>query len=535
MNDKLQKPDHDTGLCISDESLFLAQASVDRYSDTIVWLDKTAKIIYANNAACSTLGYTRDELLSMTIHEVDPDFPPEAWLPHIEELKKVSSMTFESHHRKKDGTRFPVEVTCNYFEHDGTFYSFAFNRDVTERKKTEETLKFTQFTVDRASENLFWLDDTAAIIYVNDAACKTLGYTREELLTMTIHQVDPDFPPEAWLPHIKELREAGSITFESRHRRKDGHIFPVEITGNYIEYNGRFYSFAFDHDITERKRVEAELEKHRIHLEQLVEERTAELKQAMEQLVQSEKLAALGHLVAGVAHELNTPLGNTRMVASALGEEIRNFEKVYESGNLKKAELDTFLNRSREAAALLESNSSRAAELIGQFKQVAIDQTSMRKRKFDLLQTMEELLATLQPQFRHTGHRVELSIPGGIVMDSYPGPLGQVITNLVANSLIHGFSNTENGVIKIKATATEQNSINIIYSDNGCGIPEDSRKRVFEPFYTTRLGQGGSGLGLYIIYNLVTGLLGGSISIDPGYIGGVSFVIDLPAEAAGKS
>lgn len=517
-----------TNACIQDESLFLAQASVDRSSDTIVWLDRDARIIYVNDAAVKSLGYSKNELLNMTIHQVDPDFPPEAWLPHVEEIRQSGSLTFESNHRKKDGTIFPVEVTCNYFEHGDRFYSFAFNRDITARKKTEEALKLTQFSVDRASENLFWLDEQARLIYVNDAACETLGYTRDELLSMTIHQVDPDFPPEAWLPHIEELRKAGSLTFESRHRRKDGHIFPVEVTGNYIEYNGRFYSFAFDHDISERKRVEAELEQHRKNLEKLVEERTAELRKAMEQLVQSEKLAALGHLVAGVAHELNTPLGNTRMVASTLKEDLAVFENALQGDNLKRSDLDIFLNRSREAVKLLESNSSRAAELISQFKQVAIDQTSMRRRKFNLLSTLEELLATMQPQFRSTGHRVVFDIPQNIEMNSFPGPLGQVITNLTGNSLLHAFSKKNEGIINIHAMRTEPELITIIYSDNGCGIPEESRRRVFEPFYTTRLGQGGSGLGLYIVYNLVTGVLGGTIDIDKDYKEGTRFNLYLP-------
>lgn len=515
--------------CIPDESLFLAQASVDRSADTIVWLDKDARIIYVNDTALTTLGYSRDELLNMTIHDVDPDFPPEAWPSHVEEIKKAGSMTFESHHRKKNGIKFPVEVTCNYFEHNGSFYSFAFNRDITERKRIEEALKLTQFSVDRASENLFWLDENAKLIYVNDSACATLGYTREELLNMTIHQIDPDFPAEAWLPHIEELRKIGSMTFESRHRTKDGRIFPIEITGNYIEYNGKSYSFAFDHDISERKRIENELENHRLHLEKLVEERTAELRQVMEQLVQSEKLAALGNLVAGVAHELNTPLGNTRVVASALSEDLNSFENAMQGDNLRRSDLELFLRRSREAARLLEINSSRAAELISQFKQVAIDQTSVRKRKFNLLKTLEELLATLQPQFRNTNHIIELSIPPEYEMDSYPGPLGQVISNLVGNSLLHAFSGIDNGLIKISALKTEDVNIIITYTDNGCGIPVENRNRIFEPFYTTRLGQGGSGLGLYIVYNLVTGVLGGSVSIDQNYTGGTSFIIEIPA------
>ena len=512
---------------IAQDEMFLAQASVEMSSDTIIWLNENARIIYANKAAMETLGYSREELLEMTIHDVDTDFPPEAWLPHVEELRKAGSLRFESHHQSKDGRRIPVEVTCNYFEHDGKYYSFAFNRNITDRKKTEEALLLTQFSVDRASDNLFWLDDHARIIYANESACRCLGYTKEEMLSMTIHQVDPDFPPEAWIPHIEGLKKKGSLTFESRHKRKDGSLFPVEITGNYIEYNGRFYSFAFDRDITQRKRVEKELEDHRHKLEELVEERTAELRKAMEQLVQSEKLAALGQLVAGVAHELNTPIGNTRTVASSYGEELEAFAAAIKNNTLSQVQLDTFLRRSREAVSLLESNSERASELIGQFKQVAVDQTSKRKRTFELLRTVEDLLATLQPQFKHTRHTVEIDIPESITMDSYPGPLGQVIANLVGNSLVHGFENIEQGTIYIHAENIEGHTVKLTYTDNGKGIPEQNRAHVFEPFYTTHLGKGGSGLGLYIVYNLITGVLGGTVEIRQA-AAGVWFEIMLP-------
>ena len=518
----------------NEESQFLAQASVDRSADTIVWLDRNAKLIYVNNSACETLGYSREELLKMTIHDIDVDFPPEAWAPHVEYIRKVGSLCFESRHKSKNGNIIPVEVTCNYFEHDGNFYSFAFNRNISERKKNEEILKLTQYSVDRAAENIIWLDENANIIYVNDASCTSLGYSREELLKMKIHSIDPDFPAEAWRPHIEDLKKRKAITFESRHRTKDGRVFPVEVTGNYIEYNGRYYSFAFDRDISERKRVEKELELHRENLEKLVEKRTSDLKKAMEQLVQSEKLAALGQLVAGFAHELNTPLGNTRMMASALKEEVLKFSEAVQGGVLTKSYLDSYLQRSLEAIKLLENNASRASELISKFKQVAVDQASTRKRKFHLKTTLEELISTLQPQFKHTNHKVILEIPPDIELDSYPGPLGQVIANLIGNSLLHGFKNGFNGEIRIRAVKTDSEKVRIEYSDNGSGIPDGIRNRIFEPFFTTKLGQGGSGLGMYIVYNLISSVLDGNISINPELTKGIGFIITLPLQSFDK-
>jgi signal transduction histidine kinase len=197
--------------------------------------------------------------------------------------------------------------------------------------------------------------------------------------------------------------------------------------------------------------------------------------------------------------------------------------------------MDEFLDRGREAVDLLERNSARAADLIGHFKQVAVDQSSARRRSFDLGQLVEEMLVTLRLTFKHTRHRIEVDIPAGLVMDSYPGPLEQVMANLVANSLVHGFVGIDEGRIELHAQALGEKQLLIRYLDNGVGIPTDTLNRIFEPFFTTRLGQGGSGLGLYIVYNLVTGVLGGTIEVasSPGH--GVGITLTLPRSAQDHS
>lgn len=282
-----------------------------------------------------------------------------------------------------------------------------------------------------------------------------------------------------------------------------------------------------EREIDERKRAHAALEREREEQKVLI----ARLEQAMNQLVQAEKLAALGSLVAGVAHELNTPLGNSLTVASTLNDVIRNFMERFNAGNLSKQVLVNFIAQCREAAQLIERNSQRAAELIGNFKQVAVDQTSMRRRKFDLRQALDEVLSTLQPNLRHTRHRLEIKVEPGIELEGYPGPIEQIIANLLTNSLLHGFDGIDEGTMFISAERHGTDHVALTFSDDGIGMTEATARRAFDPFFTTKLGKGGSGLGLYITYNLATVALGGTIKLASSPGQGARFELLLPRVA----
>jgi signal transduction histidine kinase len=254
------------------------------------------------------------------------------------------------------------------------------------------------------------------------------------------------------------------------------------------------------------------------------------LKQAMSQLVQSEKLASLGALVAGVSHELNTPIGNVRVTATTLAEKVHDMSDHWQRGEIRKSVFDQFLKDCTEATELMERNILRAVTLIGSFKLVAVDQSSERRRTFDVKEVIAEVIQILHPMLIKSKSTVDMAIDSGITLDSYPGPLGQVVTNLVANSLLHGFSTGSNGTITLKAY-TASDRVILDYTDNGQGMSTEIAARAFDPFFTTRMGVGGSGLGLYIVYNIVTGTLGGTISLEtsPGH--GVRFRIDIPVSA----
>lgn len=286
--------------------------------------------------------------------------------------------------------------------------------------------------------------------------------------------------------------------------------------------------FQMELEIADRREAQAMLEKEQEEQRILIER----LELAMNQLVQAEKLASLGSLVAGVAHELNTPLGNTLTVATTLREVIADFSASLQAGGLKKSALLQFIDQCSDATSLMEKNCRRSSDLIGSFKQVAVDQTSMRRRSFDLRQVLEEVLVTLQPAFKHTQHQLQLTVPAGLLLDSYPGPIEQIIANLVSNSLQHAFDGKEQGVIRVEAEQSSANGpIVLRYLDDGQGIPEAAAKRVFDPFFTTKLGSGGSGLGLYIAYTLTTAVLGGSIKLTSKPGQGVCFEIRLPRQA----
>ncbi|MBI3230610.1 MAG: hypothetical protein HYZ45_10640, partial [Burkholderiales bacterium] len=254
------------------------------------------------------------------------------------------------------------------------------------------------------------------------------------------------------------------------------------------------------------------------------------LKNAQEEIQRTDRLAALGALVAGIAHELNTPIGNCVVVASTTQSISEQFAKEVESG-LKRSSLQSYVNQIKQANQLLERNLHSAAELIGSFKQVAVDRTSAKRRQFELHAVVEETVRTLAPSFKHSGHSVEYAVPPDIVMDSYPGPLGQILNNLINNAMLHAFEGRENGLIHISARLLSSQQVQLEVRDNGVGIPEANLGRIFDPFFTTKLGQGGSGLGLNIVYNLVSNVLGGSIRVESTLQQGTHFFLILNLDA----
>ncbi len=269
---------------------------------------------------------------------------------------------------------------------------------------------------------------------------------------------------------------------------------------------------------------ELELQNLNRELEDRVQQRTTEL-------VQSQKLAALGALVAGVSHELNTPIGNIRIVASMLREDVASLSDKVRAQTVRRSDLDAFAQRVTEASAMIESGLERAVVLIQSFKQIAVDRTTEHRRSFDLHDVVEETMRVQRAVHKGDPCTISSDVPAGIAMDGYPGPLGQLLDILVDNAFLHAFGPGRTGAIRIEAATHDDGEVSLCVQDNGEGIPQENLHRLFDPFFTTKLGRGGSGLGLHVAWNLVAGLLGGRIHVSSAPGQGSRFEIRIPRRA----
>jgi signal transduction histidine kinase len=297
---------------------------------------------------------------------------------------------------------------------------------------------------------------------------------------------------------------------------------------------------------SERRRAEEECCLLNTDLEERVETRTAELaaanrelqtalenlRQAQGQLVMSEKLAALGGLVAGVAHEINTPVGVALSATSTLAEKNRVISDLFATSEMKRSDLSEYLESTREGVEMSLINLNRASDLIRSFKMVAADQVSESRRGFNVREYIGQVLLSLRPKLKRTTHRIEVECDEDLVIDSYPGAFSQILTNFIVNSLTHAFGEKETGLIRIEI-AKNEDMLSLTYSDDGCGIPPEYQDRIFEPFFTTARAKGSTGLGLHIVFNIVTSTLGGTITCCSAPGQGTTFQVRMPLKREG--
>lgn len=357
-------------------------------------------------------------------------------------------------------------------------------------------------------------------LHVNRGALANMGYSHEEMHEQTAYGIKPDFTLETFREAIAPLvsGEKKFLVFEARHRRKHGTIYPVEVRLQYLAEESPPVFVAVINDITKRKRAEAQILQLNASLEERVELRTRELKQAQRSLVESEKMASLGSLVAGVAHEINTPVGIGVTAASHLADEFNALSKRYEADEMTQEDFDKFLGQAGEAVQILQHNLTRASDLIRSFKQVAADQNMVEPREIDTKRYLSDLLLSLQPQLKQGQHSIEIECPEDLVITTCPGSLSQVVTNLVTNAVTHGFKERTGGHMWLRLIQDQGDKVMLLFRDDGAGIAPEILERIFEPFVTSNRAGGGTGLGMHIVHNIVTQTFGGSIDVfsEPG-------------------
>ncbi|BAI73809.1 two-component sensor histidine kinase (plasmid) [Azospirillum sp. B510] len=416
--------------------------------------------------------------------------------------------------------------------------------DITESRRQEERLRASE-------ERLLKIMEAAPIavnvttrdgrwLFCNAQSVRLMGRDRTELMRTPVAELYDD-PADREALIARFDREGAFRNVEIRFRRPDGSIVWALSSWNSIELDGESALLTWLYDITDRKAVESAMIQAREEAEQAL----ADLREAQESLIQAETMASLGQLVAGVAHEINTPIGIGLTAASHIGEQAQILRERFTGNALRRSEFLEFLDGLSESSRLLMANIDRAASLVQSFKQVAVDQSSGDRRVFELGSYIRELLFSLRPRLKRTNLTVAVECDDDLTMDSFPGALGQVLTNLVINAVIHAYGDGDrlsdrggdrlaerpDGTIRIIAQPDGRDKVRIDFVDDGVGIAPEHLSKVFDPFFTTKRGQGGSGLGLHIVFNTVTGPLGGTVSVQSWPGQGTRFTMLLPREA----
>ena len=522
------------------ETRNLYQTLIGQSSDAIALYDPASQRFLEVNAQFINLtGYTAAELTRISLADLTAGsvFAPASSTLTAGDQTYVQFVC-------KDGRVVDVEPRQSVIMHkDKTIHLLSY-RDVTSRKQAEEAVKKSEEQVrlllNSTAEAIYGIDLQGRCTFANPSCLRMLGYDDDkELLGKNMHRLihhsylDGQHFPAKDCRIFQALHDReGTHVVDEVFWKADGSQIPVEYWSypqlRNDEIIGAVVTFV---DITERLHMQeriAELNRQiRDSLEEEVSKRTEELRTALSQLLEREKMASLGSLVSGIAHEINTPLGIGVTTASYL-EQINNENRLkLTTGKMSRDGLLQFMENLDESITILNTNLYRAAELIKSFKQIAVNQSCELQVKFNLSEYIQAVLISLKHAYKNKNYIFEVDCPTSLLLYSYPGTFSQILTNLIMNSITHGFKGRAAGTVRIQAEATAH-SVRLTYSDNGQGIPAANLSRIYDPFFTTNREHGGSGLGLNIVYNLVTTQLGGTIHCTSYPDQGTTFVIEWP-------
>lgn len=551
--------------------------ALDKSNYGVVITSPESIIEYANSAYEELTGYKNDELVGKSINMLRKENQPARIYQHIyETLDSGQTWKGELYNIRKNGaTYWERNIIMPIIAEDGEIENYiALKEDITQEKELARKMKELEVLRDVIIDDSdVWVSAYNAehkLVMWNHAAESITGFSSEEVMQIE-HVFKMLTSDSKYVKKVNDafgeiIRDRGSrkdivIEIETKHGEERFISFEMKSLGKQNVFKGWIVMIGFD--VTNRMKAELALKNLNEDLEKRVNERTEELfktnehleqsmaeleesqaqlteayedlgkshdnlKRTQDQLIMSEKLAALGDLVASVAHEINTPLGIGVTLSTFLQEKHKELAQRFQENALNRGDMKQYIKANEEAIDLMVMNLHRASELVTSFKQVASDQSTLELRKFKVKEYIEETLISLRPRFRNTVHKIEVYCDKDMEIISYPGAVSQIVTNLVMNSLIHGFDGIENGLIEIQIRSIE-NGVAIDYQDNGKGISAADKQQVFKPFFTTKRNQGSTGLGLHIVYNTVVQLLKGNIELESDIGQGVKFMIEMPA------
>ncbi|MBM6550740.1 PAS domain-containing protein [Marinomonas ostreistagni] len=500
-----------------------------------------------NKAFLKMFGFAKKEdAIGLNPGDISPEFQADgrpskiAAREIVQDSMEKGSVRFEWVHKRVDGTEFWTEVIVTKVMLNGVNSIYAVIRDISEKKNLELELadqKLTFETLFNESVDGLTFFDGERYLDCNKAFLQLMGFQHKSevigLNPLTIspsHQADGRTSEEHFDDRAAELFEHGSTRFEWLHKKTDGTPFWTEVIVGLLSLNGREVTYSITRDISEKKALELEIVERNEALNQSnadLEDTIDNLKQTQDKLVESEKMASLGSLVAGVAHEINTPVGVGLMGITQFLEDSYELRQRYDHGQLTETDFESFLNNANDISELVKKNLERTAHLVKGFKQIAVDQTSEEERQINLNDYCEEVVFSLGSVIRKARVSVEIDCAPDLNVVTNPGLLSQVLTNLIVNSMNHGFGDQGTGTIRIALREQSEQTFVLSYKDNGKGISAANLPKIFDPFFTTNRGQGGTGLGLNVTYNIVTGPLAGAIRCTSQEGHGVEFTISF--------
>lgn len=504
-----------TGRKQAEEALRLTQFAIDHSSVAFEWLNIEGQVVGCNIQAHQSLGLARDEFIGMRVWEFTPEATSERWQAHLAELRRKGHDLLEAEHRRKDGSVFPVEIRANHVTFGEQEFVFSYLTDITERKRAEDALRLTQYVLDQARDAVFWIDEDARITYVNEAACQSLGYTREELTRLKVFDIDPVFPREKWAEHWREASQRESSMLETMHRTKSGEIHPVEIAISTVRQKDSVFHCAFSRDISERKETERALRDLNANLERRVREEVEQNREKDHLLIQQSRLAAMGEMIGNIAHQWRQPI-------NALSLLLDNVKDAYEFGDLSQ---DYLAEQVKRGGQLIQRMSSTIDDFRNFFRPDRI------KQPFAISGAARDAMAIIDSSYASARIELVLEVEHDAQVQGFHNEYAQVVLNLLSNAKDAILSRGIQGgrvVLRVDQLGDEAR---LEVTDNGGGIPEDVLPKVFDPYFTTR--EKGTGIGLYMSKMIIEKNMDGRIEVG-NTDQGARIVVVIPVTSAAR-